>query len=44
MQIIREASGAQFDPALVEAFLRGQERWGSIALSFADEGPALREG
>jgi adenylate cyclase len=44
VQIIREASGAQFDPVLVEAFLRGQERWGSIALSFADEGPALSEG
>ncbi|MHB8977682.1 MAG: CHASE2 domain-containing protein [Trichloromonadaceae bacterium] len=44
VRIIREASGAQFDPVLVEAFLRGQERWGSIALSFADEGPALAEG
>lgn len=44
VQIIREGSGEQFDPALVEAFLRGQERWGSIALSFADERSELAEG
>jgi len=44
VQIILEGSGAQFDPELVEAFLRGQERWGSIALSFADEGSGLAEG
>lgn len=44
VRIILEGSGEQFDPAVVEAFQRGHERWGSIALSFADEGAGLAEG
>lgn len=39
VQIIVEASGRQFDPAMVEAFVRGEERWNSIALSFSDDLP-----
>lgn len=44
VQIILKGSGEQFDPALVDAFFRGQERWGRISSSFADEGSALSEG
>ncbi len=39
VQIIVQASGRQFDPAMVEAFVRGEERWNNIALSFSDDLP-----
>lgn len=41
VDIIREASGTQFDPAVVEAFLKGKERWSSVAVGYDDD-PAAR--
>lgn len=38
VDIIREASGRQFDPAMVEAFVRGEQRWGAIADSSVEAG------
>ncbi len=36
VEIILGASGRQFDPRIVAAFVRGQERWREVALSFTD--------
>ncbi len=40
MAIIRDSCGSQFDPAVVEAFLKREQQFRTIAAQFADEVPA----
>ena len=39
MAIILEASGTQFDPAIVAAFLERETEFAALAVSLADETP-----